>query len=258
MKRWMKIVIIAFVTLLAVLLVKNLIIKIAVEKGVGIVTGLRLSTGSFKVGILRHTVSIKNIKLYNPKNFEDPVMVDAPEIYVDYDLLSIIGGNFHLREIRFNLAEFTVDKNKAGQLNLNSLKSVSAQKQGKTAAKAGKTPQIMIDKLVLKIGKAVYKDYSSGGAPQVREFNVNINETYTNIDNPSTLVSLIVVKALMNTSIASMANFDIKGLSGSVSDAIANAKNVAASAQETAKETGETMKKAAEGFSGMLKSLGSK
>ena len=259
MKRWMIITAIALAVLLTMSLAKDLIIKVVVEKGVEVVTGLRLSTGSFNVGIFRPVVSIKNLKVYNPKGFEDPLMVDAPEIYVDYDLLSMIGGNAHLKEVRFNLAQFTVVKNRAGQLNLDALKLVAAQKQGKpSATKAGKAPQIRIDKLSLKIGKVVYKDYSSGGAPSVREFNVNIDETYTNIDNPATLVSLIVVKALMNTSIANLANFDISGLSGSISDKLSGAQNAVASAQKTAAEAEETVKKTADTLSGVFKSFGSK
>jgi len=259
MKRWMRIVVITFVVLFVVSIFKDIAFKAALEKGVEIVTGLRLSVGGFSVGVLRPVVRIKNLKLYNPKGFEEPVMAFAPEIYVDYVPLSFLGGKIHLREVRFNLAEFTVVKNKSGQLNLNSLKSVSSQKQAKPAtAKSGKAPQIKIDKLTLKIGKAVYKDYSSGPTPTVKEFDVNIDETYTNIDDPATLVSLIVVKALMNTSIAGMANFDVKGLSGSVSYAMANAEKTMASAKDAAAQTEQTVRKAAESFTGMFKSLGSK
>jgi len=259
MKRWMKIVAITFVVLLVVSVIKDIAFKTALEKGTEIVTGLRLSTGGFSVGVLRPVIRIKDLKLYNPKGFEDPVMADAPEIYVDYVPLSFIGGKIHLKEVRFNLAEFTVVKNKDGKLNLDSLKSVSSRKQAKpAAAKPGKALQMKIDKLTLKIGKAVYKDYSAGSTPSVMEFNVNINETYTNIEDPAILVSLVVVKALANTSIASMANFDVKGLSGSVSDALANAGKTMVSAQKTAAQTEQTVKKAAESLSGMFKSLGSK
>ncbi|MFH1790840.1 MAG: hypothetical protein ABH885_02515, partial [Candidatus Omnitrophota bacterium] len=54
-----------------------------------------------------------------------------------------------------------------------------------------------IDRLRLKIGKVSYKDYSARqGTPRVMEYNINLDEEYTNITNPYTLVSLIVVKAL--------------------------------------------------------------
>jgi len=254
MKRWMRIVVITFVVLLAVSIIKDIAFKVAIEKGVEIVTGLRLGTGGFSVGILKPVVRIKDLRLYNPKGFEDPVMVDAPEIYIDYVPLSFISGRIHLNEVRFNMAEFTVVKNRDGKLNLDSLKSASSRKQ----AKPGKAPQIKIDKLTLKIGKAVYKDYSSVPTPLVKEFNISIDETFTNIEDLTTLVSLIVVRALTKTTIASMANFDVNDLSGSVSDVLANAGEAMASVQKKAAQTEQTVKKAAESLSGMFKSLGSK
>jgi hypothetical protein len=74
----------------------------------------------------------------------------------------------------------------------------------------------------LKIGKVVYKDYSRGTEPFVQEFNVNLNERYSNITDPYKLVSLIVVKALWNTTIASLANFNLDGLKGTISDTLSS------------------------------------
>ena len=142
------------------------------------------------------------------------------------------------------------------------------------ASEGGAAPKIRIDYLHLKIGKAVYKDYSAGGAPSVREFNIGIDDTYTNIDNPNTLVSLIVVKALSGTAIASLANFDIGSLSSSVSGSLASAQkavtsaqaavtsvmgkgNVTAAAGATAKDATEAVKKTAESLGGMFKGFGS-
>jgi len=282
MKMQMKVAIIVIAALVAVSVVKDVAIKIAVEKGAEMITGLRLTTSGFNVGILKSIVNIKGLKLYNPKGFTDPVMVDMPEIYVDYDLPAILSGTTHLKEVRLNLAEFLVVKNKDGRLNLDSLKAVAAQKQGKTAQDAsGKPMKIKIDLLKLKIGKAVYKDYS-GATPSVKEFNINIDDTYTNIDNPNTLVSLIVVKALSGTMIANLANFDVGSLSSSVSGSLASAQKAAALAQSAmttalagttatlggaaspvstaegaASEVTNTAKKTVESLGGMFKGLGS-
>ena len=283
MKKPIKIAIIAIAVLAAVSMIKDLVIKVAVEKGVEMVTGLSLTTSGFNVGVLRSVVSIKGLKLHNPKGFTDPVMVDMPEIYVDYDLPAIFGGMIHLKEARIDLAEFLVVKNTDGKLNLDSLKALTAQKQGKASQdKSGKPMKMRIDLLKLKIGKAVYKDYSAGGAPSVKEFNIGINDTYTNIDNPNTLVSLIVVKALSGTAIASLANFDVGALSSSVTGSLASAqksveaaratmttamaetkiavnsaKATAATAGATAKGAADTAKKTVESLGGMFKGFGS-
>lgn len=238
MKKLVNVLIIVLVVIFVLLLAKDLIIKISVEKGVQVVTGLKLNIGRLDVGIFRPVVAIKNLKLFNPGGFPDKTMIDMPEIYVKYDLPAIIGGKVHLPEVRLALKEFFVVKNSKGELNLNSLKPVQAQKEGKAPAEktAGKAPDIQIDKLSLNIGKVIYKDYSKDGSPSVKEYNVNHNEVYTNINNPYTLASLIVVRALISTPVAGLANFDLKGLQGSVSDAMKGAQKAASAAAEKAQK----------------------
>ena len=217
---------------------KDIIIKTSVEKGVEIVTGLQMRVQSLKVGIINTLVGIRNLRLFNPPGFKDKIMLDMPEIYIDYDLGAILKGKIHLEEMRINMNEFMVVKNEKGVLNLDSLKVVQAQQHGaKPGAKEkGKAPEIQIDSLELKIGKVIYKDYSQGGKPVVKEFPINLNESYKNITNPYSLVSLIVVKALMNTTIANLTGFDLQGLQGTVSDTLATAQKVAQEAIATARE----------------------
>ncbi|OIO37576.1 MAG: hypothetical protein AUJ75_04030 [Candidatus Omnitrophica bacterium CG1_02_49_10] len=229
-KSYLRIAVIVLVSILVLSFVKDAAIKMAVEGGVRVVTGLKLGISSFKVGVINTRVSIKDMRLYNPNGFKDKVMLDMPEIYVNYRLFDTLGGTVHIEEARINLKEFTVVKNEKGELNLDSLNAVQAEK-GKKSSQA-KAPKIQIDELELKIGKVIYRDYSRGGAPSVKEFDLNLNERYKNITNPSALVSLIVVKALMNTSIASLTNFDLGGLKGSVSDTLGSAEKVAAQAGE--------------------------
>jgi hypothetical protein len=232
MKKLLTVLAVVVVAVFALSLAKDVIIKAAIEKGVDAVTGLRLSIGSIHVGILKNVVDIKNLRLANPSGFPDPTMIDMPEIYVDYDLKAIMGGTVHLRQARLALKELVVVRNKGGQLNLNSLKSIKTPAQTKAGPQAavGKAPKMRIDLLALSIGKVVYKDYSFGAAPIVKEFNIDFNETYTNIDDPVTLVNLIVVKALMKTNIASLANFDLGSLQGSVGASLANAQRTAMAA----------------------------
>ncbi|MFA6321489.1 MAG: hypothetical protein WCY36_06515 [Candidatus Omnitrophota bacterium] len=270
MKKQWKVIAIVVVALFAVSVTKDLIIKVSIEKGVEFVTGLKLSIGSLNVGIVKTAVKIKNLRVMNPAQFKDRVMVDMPEIYVDYDLPAIFKGVVHLRELRLNLREFVVVKNAKGELNLNSLKVVKATKKGAPApaAEGGKAPNIQIDVLDLKIGKAMYKDYTASGGPAVKEYNVNINERYANITDPYSVVSVIVFKSLSNTAIANMANFDIGGLKGSVSDALSSAQNMtgkaadiahqalkstAANAPVAVKSTSETVQKAAGALGDLFK-----
>ena len=240
---------------------KNTIAQMAVSGGVKAMTGLDLQMRSMNVGILKTLIGIKDLKLFNPRGFQDKVMVNMPEIYVDYDLGAFLKGKIHLEKVKLNLKELTVVKNEKGELNLDSLKTVKETKEAKAAPEKkpqGKMPKLQIDTLELKVGKVVYKDYSGGTPPKVSEFDVNIDERYENITNPYVFGSLIVTRALFKTSVARLANFDVGALQGEVADSLKKStemfmktagttrgagKEVAATAKETAKETIGTFKK---------------
>lgn len=236
MKKLVGIMVGIAIALLVVAIAKDIVIKTMVEKGVEIVTGLKLDIGTLKVGVLKPVVDIKDLKLFNAAGFKDRTMIDMPEIYVDYDLAAIFKNRIHLNEVRIDLKEFDVIKNEQGVLNLDSLKVVQAEKEGKKPAEkaAGKAPEIQIDNLKLRIGKVIYKDYSKGGVPDVKEFDLNLNESYSNINNPYAVVSLIVVKALMNTTIAGVTGFDLQGLSGTISGPLGSAQELVGGAMDKA------------------------
>ena len=135
-----------------------------------------------------------------------------------------------------------------------------AQEKAPAEKQKGKAPGIQIDTLELKIGKVVYKDYSGGGEPSVKEFNIGIDEKFQNIDDPNKVVSLIVVKALMNTTVAKLTNFDLQGLQGQIGDTLASAQKVIGKAGETltkttqqAQETVGALKKTVEGLKESIK-----
>jgi hypothetical protein len=217
---------------------KNIVAKKSLSGGVRMMTGLGLSMKSVNVGIFKTLIGITELQLFNPPGFVDKLMVDMPEIYVDYNLGAFIKGRVYFEEVRLDLKEFSVIKNEKGELNLDSLRVVEEKKEEKVEGEEKKTrmPELQIDVLELKIGKVVYKDYSKGTPPKVREFNVNIDERFENITNPRTLISLIIVKALKNTVIARLTNFNLGALQ----------EGVAGKLKETTRKVVETADKAIE------------
>ena len=273
MKKLLVVLIGVLVLVLALSFTKDIIIKTFIEKGVETVTGLRLSMQGFKAGIINTFVRIEDLKLFNPRGYKDRIMLKMPEIYVDYDLPAAIKGKVHLKQMRINLEEFVVVKNEAGKLNLDSLKVVQAGKENKktrvkeTEVKQAQTkekerlPEIQIDSLELKIGKVVYKDYSKGGVPSVKEFNINLDERYENVTNPYSLVSLIVVRALANTAIAGLVDFDLQGLEGMTSNMLETVQKTTTGVmgktqeaiKETTQKTQEVIEQTAQQIQGVLK-----
>jgi hypothetical protein len=243
MKKLIIVLIVLAVIITGLVIGKNMIAQIVVERGVTMITGLDLRMSRLDIGIFKTSVNIDNLMLYNPRDFEDRVMIDMPNIYVDYDLPAVLKGDVHLYDMRLDLKEFVVVKNKDGKLNLNSLKVVQAAKADKKPPEREKSRamDLQIDNLRLKIKKVVYKDYSAGAKPLVREFNVNIDESYRNIQDPYSLMGTIVVKALMKTTIAELTNFDLAGLSDKVSNTLSKATRLATDTVGTAtKAVGDT------------------
>ena len=259
MKKPIGVIIAVAVALIIVSAGKDLIIKTSVEKGVEMVTGLKLAIGGFRAGLLNSLVDIRNLKLHNPAGFKDPLMADVPRIYIAYDLPAYLRGVTHLKDVRLDLKEFIVVRNEKGVLNLDSLKVVQAEKEGQKPGAAAKPREFRIDSLELKIGKVIYKDYSRGSQPLVKEFNLNINEKFSNLTDPYSVVSVVVVRALMNTSIANLANFDIGGLSGTVSGTLATAQEVTGQAVAAAQQTVKTVTDTADAVKDLFKNpFGSK
>lgn len=234
MKKAFKISVITLAVLFSLALAKNPVAQAIIENGVRFMTGLKLDMRSLAIGLANTSIGIKDLKLFNPRGYPDKIMLDMPEIFINYKLAPLFQGKVELEEVRIYLKEFIIEKNQAGEVNLNALKPVQAQKsepkqkKSKAPKETPKKSPIQIDRLNLKIEKVVYKDYSKKGGPSIREFALNLDESYANITNPYGVVSIILVKVLTHTSLAAVTNIDLGPLSDSVSDALASSKRLAA------------------------------
>ncbi|MCI0565076.1 MAG: AsmA family protein [Nitrososphaera sp.] len=238
MGRLIKLIVVVGVLAVVLTFAKNIVAKAAVTSGVKALTGLRLNIDRMDIGIVRSAIGINGLRLYNPEGFAEPLMVHMPEIYVSYDLGAFLKRRIHLREVRLDLQEFTVVKNADGALNLDALPVIQEtkeqkKKEGKEEPKPVQKTEIQIDALHLQIGKVVYKDYSKGTPPQVREFAVNINEQYQNITNPYVLAGLIVTRALIKTDLARLINIDLQSLQNYVGGTLMKATEAVGDAAKT-------------------------
>ena len=250
-----KLITIVFILFAIIAVTKNLVTKIVISVGVQAITGLELNIKSVNIGIFETLISIKDLKIFNPDGFEERFMADAPEIYADYNIEDLLKKKIHFSEIRLDLKELVVIKNRDGELNVNSLKVV--KKKQSVRAKAGhKRSNLEIDVLQLKIGKVTYKDYSSGRTPKVREYNININERYRDIKDSRTFARLVLFKALVNTGISNIANFDMISLGEGLGDTLGSASKVAGKAAGKVLESaGDVTKEVTEKTTNAIKSI---
>lgn len=244
------IVVLLVVLLIVAVAARNFIARTAVSAGVKAVTGLTLTMDGMNVDIFNTALGIVNMKIYNPEGYADKLMLDMPEIYVDYDLPALLKKDIHLTEVRIDLSEFVVVRDASGELNLDSLKVVKEEKET-AAAPAEKeetkaAPQFRIDLLKLKLGKVVYKDYSKGGEADVREFKLNIDKEYKDITNPQALAMSIMTTAFVNTTLGQLTGFDIGGVTEQLGDTLKTATGLVGDTTGQAADVGKEVEKAAQ------------
>ena len=266
MKLIRKLIFALAVVLVIVIVGKNAIAKAAISTGVRAMTGLNLRIDKMSVKLLGSSVGINGLRLHNPAGFSEKMMIDVPEIYVDYDPAALVAGRVHLEEVRLEIKEFLVIKNEKGALNINALKPVQEAEKTKGQPPAPKEPaqakkpmSLKVDRMRLRVGRVVYKDYTQGPNPRVEEYAVNIDEQYQNITNPQALAGLIVARSLANTAIARLANFDFRALQGSLGENFEQATELIGSAADTARhfqtDATQQLEKSKESMTGAVNQL---
>ena len=210
------------------------------EGGISKAAHVPVHIGSTHVGLLSSSINLKNIRVYNPKGFPERRMLDAPQLFIHFDLPAFFKSKVHFKQVRINLKELIVIKNRDGRLNVDALKPTELERNKKEKAKPGKAPEFQIDELHLTIGRVVYKDYSAGSPPQVQTFEIGIQDrVFTNINDPTAVVSLVMFEAMTRTTLSRLLNLDLgvfkDGASGVLSKSLGMVGDGTDSIQDTAK-----------------------
>jgi hypothetical protein len=220
MKKLLTIIGVIIIFLIAAVIFKNQLIKTAITTGATNVVGAPVKINKFSLGIFNQTIRIKDFKIFNPEGFPEGVLVDMPEISVDYDLSALLKKNLHFKKLVIDLKQVGIYKNKDGELNVDSLKIVEqGQKSTKGAEKKEEPSEPMpmqIDVLTLKMGKVVYKDLSAGEKPSVEVFDIGISKTYENITSAQQLVVLLLAEPMKKAAIKGAKTYGATAVLGTV------------------------------------------
>jgi len=229
MKRTFVILMSIFLALVFTVSARNVLARFMLIKGVKTAVGLGMSIKNIDIGILKTSVNINDLKIFGPPGFNEKIMADLPQIYMDYQPGALFKGEVHLKKLKLELKEFIVEKNQQGSLNVNSIKGL----KNKKTANNGQPPQhaapksnlrIKIDSLELKVGTVIYKDYTQTPVSIFR-YQIGIYEKYENITDVSVLVKLIVARALVNTAISKISGLNIDGISKDLSGIFKHIEN---------------------------------
>ena len=210
----MRRIIAIFLALFLLSVLKDCLLKIAIEKTSERMIGAKVQMSTFSLGLLTHQLRIKNLRLYNPPSFPDQVLLVMPEVMVDVDVMALIQGRMHFPRVVFNMDKMVICKNNDGKLNINSLKIIQDQ-MAASKGKPMKLPVIKIDLLELNLGKVIFEDHSHAPPVVVEAYDVAIkNEKIRNIDGLPKLIASVTVEALKPTAIRSAGLFAAETLLG--------------------------------------------
>ncbi|MFH1798705.1 MAG: hypothetical protein ABH844_05150 [Candidatus Omnitrophota bacterium] len=198
-------------------LLKDVIIKAALQRVCVAVTGVRLDIRALRTEIFNGVIDIKDMRVYNPKGYPAGIMADVPELYVDIDLPELLKNRIKMEEARFYLKELNMVRIARGRVNINSILPQKGKKETDKKQGFKEFPKITVPgTLHLKADKVVFKDYTMGPEPMVSEFNINLDARYENVEDVYSLIDQIGAKVFKETAVANFMNVPITRIKNQV------------------------------------------
>lgn len=212
---------------ISIFALKKAVLTNAARLIVGQATGFKVELDEFDVNPIGGTASVKNLRLFNPPEFNSGMFLNVREVFTNIKIADYFKRKLvHLQQLRLNLDEITVVRNAQGNTNLSALSSVENQREpAHTERERTSTEKIsfLIDELHLTMHKVNYLDYSSGGPePKQYSFDMKVNEkVLKNVTDPAAIIGTIILQIAYNTTIGNL-GIDFSGLEEQVQSELAN------------------------------------
>ena len=217
-------IVLAFIS---ILIMKKTVLTNVARLIVGQATGFKVELDEFDVNPISGTATVKNMRLFNPPEFNSGVFLNLRELFANINIADFFKRKLiHLEQLRLNLDEITVVRSADGKTNLSALSSVENQREpARTEQERTSSEKIsfLIDELHLTMRKVNYLDYSSGGPePKRYSFDMKVNEkVLKNITNPAAIMGTIILQIAYNTAVGNL-GIDFSGLEEQVQSELAN------------------------------------
>lgn len=200
--------------LAAALVVLNALSTFLAAKVIETAVGQPVSIEKFKLDLFSSQAALYGLRIRNPKGFKEKTLASIPEISLHVDVPALLQNRVHIWEIRLNLDEIVVERLETGAINLTEIGAVKNARRrpapgrreapspgepspspgrSQPSAKPAKPPQVLIDTVVLSLGRARYVDPVMGEktmALEIKDFVLK------NVTDPVQITQQIVVKVL--------------------------------------------------------------
>lgn len=178
---------------------KDLFAKMIFESAVRNLTGLEAKAEGVRLDLGNGVLGVRELLLLNPPSFKKRVFGDAPEIYLQMDLVRLLKKErVHIKKLRLDIRELNVEKNRRGVSNVSLLAALwsrpSSQSQKPAPDKLGMP--FRLDRFEFRIRHVTYND-RSGLVPKKLSVDLPAEEfAYEGIDDGRTIVQLLVARVI--------------------------------------------------------------
>ena len=142
MKKIIKIFVIAVVAIVGIVFIKNFLVQLTLNGALSKAANVTVHIGKTNIMLRNTTIDLRDIRIQNPRGFKDPLMLNAPQIFISFDLPAFFMGKTHFRDVRLNLKEIVVVKNEKGELNIEAMKPKEDKKKEATRSPS-KAPKLL-------------------------------------------------------------------------------------------------------------------
>lgn len=197
--RWaFRLLILAIVLFVALILLKDTIVKSIAESQIRKSTGMDVKIGSLHVGLTRPVFNLENIVLYNTAEFGGGTFIDVPDLYLEL-VPDAKKGEMRFKLVRMNVRELNIIENMQGRTNITSLAGALDTLQ-KTRTNSNEAVFKGIDTLNLTVGKIRYINMRMPKRSQ--EFNLALrNEVVLNVRTWEDMAA-IIFKVLLRAGVS--------------------------------------------------------
>ena len=120
--RWtFRLIILGIVLLVALILLKDTILKSITETGIRRATGMEVKIGSLSSKLTRPILTAENVVLYNHAAFGGGPFLDIPELHLEYSADAKGRADLHFKLVRLHLRELNIVESKDGRTNITDI-----------------------------------------------------------------------------------------------------------------------------------------
>lgn len=156
---------------------KDAIVKGVVEHQIRSRSGLDARLGRVSVGVFAPVLDVEGLRIYNSAEFGGALLIEAPELHVEYDRRALTEHRLRLKLVRLRITELNIVRSGAGRTNLLQL---YWKHPHRTERQSRPVPFPEIEVLNLSLGRVRLMDLEH--PRRNREFRVHLeNQIFRNI-----------------------------------------------------------------------------